>query len=329
MKKFCLCGMAVAFFLFGWNVSVDAFHDGGVGACEGCHGKNGARWQLRGSDPSSTCLNCHAADDPSNVEPVASRNGTVMSPGGDFYWVTKNFFWAGGSSAGDSHGHNVVARDFWFRQDARLSRSPGGSYPSSDLGCNSCHDPHGKSDSRVSGSRGAAPTGGTARGNYRLLGGVGYDGGKQARGFSFKYPAPIAGIFPAGKNVESDSSHVAYGSGMSEWCRNCHDRIHDAGSPFVHPAGERLKSGMIDRYNRYVKTGDLSGSAATSYSALVPFERGTADSSTSGSVQHPGTRRRFESHVPDLPPGARLGVPGHREMGFRCQDHRSIPSRAR
>jgi hypothetical protein len=35
---------------------------------------------------------------------------------------------------------------------------------------------------------------------------------------------------------------------------------------------------MIDNYNRYVKTGDLSGNASSSYLALVPFERGTTDS---------------------------------------------------
>jgi hypothetical protein len=277
MKGFCLRGLAVVILVIGWNVSVHGFHDGGVGTCGGCHGKKGGRWLLRGSDASSTCLICHVGEGSSDVEPVASRNGTAMSPGGDFYWVTKLFSWAGGSSPGDSHGHNVVARDFGFRQDARLSRSPGGSYPSSDLGCNSCHDPHGKADPRAPSSRGPASSGGAARGNYRLLGGVGYDGGAAARGFSFKYPAPVAGKPPAGKHAESDSSHVDYGSGMSDWCRNCHDRIHEAGTPFVHPAGAHLKNGMVDRYNRYVKSGNLSGSSATSYLALVPFERGTAD----------------------------------------------------
>jgi hypothetical protein len=76
---------------------------------------------------------------------------------------------------------------------------------------------------------------------------------------------------------ESDASHVDYGSGMSEWCRNCHEGIHIRDSKFKHPAGDRMSRETIDQYNRYVKTGDLSGTAATSYSALVPFERGTTE----------------------------------------------------
>jgi hypothetical protein len=202
-----------------------------------------------------------------------------MSPGGDFYWLTKSFTWAGGSSPGDGHGHNIVAMDFGFRRDARLSAAPGGNYPSSNLGCNSCHDPHGKTGSRVSGSGsyGPASSPGTALGNYRLLGGVGYGGGLQTPGFSFRSGAPVARQSSKTRYGESDTSHVDYGSGISEWCRNCHGTIHSGKSAFDHPSGDRLNPGMVDHYNRYVRTGNLSGSAATSYLALVPFERGISD----------------------------------------------------
>jgi hypothetical protein len=200
-----------------------------------------------------------------------------MTPGGDFYWLTKNFFWAGGSSGGDGHGHNVIARDFGFRQDARLSAAPGGDYPSRNLGCTSCHDPHGKSGARVSGSYGPSASGKTVLGNFRLLGGVGYDGGRKEGGFSFMSVAPVARQSPSRKYGESDASHVDYGSGMSEWCRNCHGSIHGGNSVFRHPSGDRLPMGMIDTYNRYVKTGDLSGSPSASHLALIPFERGVAD----------------------------------------------------
>jgi hypothetical protein len=116
-------------------------------------------------------------------------------------------------------------------------------------------------------------------GNYRLLGGVGYDGGIKGGGFSFKSAAPVARQSASRKYGESDASHVDYGSGMSEWCRNCHGAIHAGHSAFRHPSGEHLTAVVIDTYNRYVKTGDLSGSASASYLALVPFERGVADPS--------------------------------------------------
>jgi hypothetical protein len=280
LKKNHLHIISAALLALGVALPAAAFHDGGVGNCGGCHGESGAgvaRRQLRGSDPSSTCLICHADERSPDGPHVVTRSGASMSPGGDFYWLTKNFFWAGGSSNGDGHGHNVVARDFGLRQDSRLSVAPGGSYPSSALGCTSCHDPHGKSGARGSGSYGQVSSGRNIVGNYRLLGGTGYTGGKQYGGISFKNAAPVARQSAARKYGESDSSHADYGSGMSEWCRNCHDRVHVGSSAFRHPAGVRLDSGMIENYNRYVKTGDLSGRASSSYLALVPFERGIAD----------------------------------------------------
>jgi len=278
----------------GWITSADAFHDGGVGPCSGCHGGRTAQWQLNGADPSSTCLKCHAGSGSPDSHHVASRDGTAMSAGGDFYWLTKNFFWAGGSSPGDSHGHNIVARDFGFRQDIRHSVAPGGNYPSGALGCTSCHDPHGKKGGRISGSGsyGPATSAGTVLGNFRLLGGIGYGGGKQAGGYSFQYDAPVARQGSARKFGESDTSHADYGSGMTEWCRNCHKEIHGRRSPFVHPSGVRLGKGMVDNYNGYVKTGDLPGSGATSYLALVPFERGVMEAGQMdpGSTQGPDGR---------------------------------------
>ncbi|MFZ3208230.1 MAG: cytochrome C, partial [Geobacteraceae bacterium] len=79
-------------------------------------------------------------------------------------------------------------------------------------------------------------------------------------------------------------TRVAYGSGMSDWCRNCHASIHDGANSFEHPtsgiptggAGE-LDSVIIARYNSYIKMGDLTGVAATAYFSLVPFEIGTGN----------------------------------------------------
>lgn len=271
-----------------------AFHDGGVGQCGGCHIMhnvlgNNAGWLLPGTDPSSVCLTCHTGTGSSSSYHIASPDGSAMTPGGDFYWMNKDFTWATGSSSGRSHGHNIVAQDYGFVSDSLLLVAPGGAYRASDLGCTSCHDPHGKSISGLpvsgSGSYGAVPASGTELGAYRLLGGNGYDGGEHVQGYSFNYDAPVARQNPAIPFGETDLSHVDYGSGMSEWCANCHEAIlasehKSGGSGFEHPIGSSayLEDAVL-RYNSYIKTGDLSGDSTTAYLSFVPFERGITDAS--------------------------------------------------
>jgi hypothetical protein len=276
-----------------------AFHLGGVGACNGCHTMHNSEDNpaqgipnvklLKGTDGSSTCLNCHAGAGSPNSYQIASPDGSAMSPGGDFYWLTKNFAWSGGYSPGDSHAHNIVAADFGYTPDSRLSLAPGGTYLSINLGCTSCHDPHGNVSGNYSisgsGSYGGSPGLGSVLGNYRLLGGYGYNAGEQTQRYIFTNDAPIARQNPVIQYGETDTSHVDYGSGMSEWCANCHISFltdeHDKkmGMGFEHPSGndEHLEGKMVDNYDKYVKTGDLSGNAATSYLTLVPFERGVTD----------------------------------------------------
>lgn len=269
-----------------------SFHSGGVGSCGGCHvshGSGGAiSGALRASDASSICLNCHTGAGTTSISSVLSFDGSALTPGGDFYWMTKSFVWTGGSSPAAMHGHNVVARDFGLVPDPVRVQSPGGNYPAARLSCISCHDPHGRSGGgtragaaavSVSGSYGAEPGAGSRSGNYRLLGGAGYE----VNGFVFSNPAPIARQNAAQPFTESDDSHVDYGTGMSEWCANCHAQIlngrHQVGGQgFEHPVGgnDPLSSAIIANYNSYLKTGDLSGTAATAYLQFVPFERGVS-----------------------------------------------------
>jgi len=248
-------------------------------------------WLLLQSDPSSVCLNCHSGSGSSNLPHVTSTDGSAMTPGGDFYWLNKTFSWVGGSSPGERHGHNITAQDFGFVQDSTNSVAPGGTYPASNLGCTSCHDSHGGRTSNGgplisgSGSYGGAAASGTVLGNYRLLGGQGYSGGNQGGGNSFNNESPVAMQNPLIPYGETDSSHVDYGSSMSEWCANCHAGIlnnehQNNFNNFEHPSGngEGLDE-YLNNYNQYVRTGDLTGNIATAYLALVPFERGVADTS--------------------------------------------------
>ncbi|MFP3983345.1 MAG: hypothetical protein ACLFV2_06610 [Desulfurivibrionaceae bacterium] len=268
-----------------------AFHSGGVGTCKGCHnmhqGEVSSDRLLKGSDPSSTCLNCHAGAGGPASNSVFSSDGSALTPGGDFYWLTKTFTWSTGSSSGESHGHNVIAGDFNLSRDSQRNSAPGGTYPAADLACTSCHDPHGriKGGTRkgsppvsVSGSYGSQPAGGTNAGNYRLLGDADYIA---PRDYDFSNKAPVAVQNFAEPYGESDSSHVDYGQGMSRWCTNCHSSYlnRDHSDSFSHRSGSTLQMSHVDHYNSYVKTGDLSGTRSTAYLQFVPFERGTGDPS--------------------------------------------------
>ncbi|MDW7710822.1 MAG: hypothetical protein SCH98_10130 [Deferrisomatales bacterium] len=280
--------MALALFLAFSGSPTRAFHDGGVGACKECHRMNrldpegtvttlepgGTRTAiLLGSDPSSTCLRCHARS--GSASNVLSADGSSFTPGGDFYWLTRSYSWTvmgrEHQSPGRNRGHNVVAAEFGLGEDGVLAEAPGGSYPAASLSCTSCHDPH----AVTTGAEGRpaelgqeeAPAAG-----FRLLGGVGY-----ARSGSepFREAAPVARASSPDWR-ETDSNHTAYGSGMSEWCANCHPLMLAGG---MHSTGRfaTLDSEMAARYNRYVKTGDHSGDRSSAYLALVPFEAGTSD----------------------------------------------------
>jgi hypothetical protein len=255
---------------------------------------------LVASDPSSVCLNCHFGPGGANSASVFSADGSAMTPGGDFYWLNKTFTWSGGESLADSHGHNVVALDFGLSQDLRLAESPGGNYRSENLSCISCHDPHGKTGGgtrsgalpvSASGSYGELPGGVSVTGSYRLLGDSHYKGGGAAAadGYQFFHDAPVARQNTLKRFGESDGSHVDYGTGMSEWCGNCHGAIlqdsHLGAGSFAHPGGSNvmLSSETVSMYDAYINTGDLTangtgtGDAATAYLQFVPFERGTSD----------------------------------------------------
>jgi len=238
---------------------------------------------LKESDPSSTCLLCHA--EAGKHYNVLSRDGSMYVPGGDFYWLKKTFTWIeksqSGRSEGDKHGHNIIASDYGINADFRLHTAPGGNYPSYALGCISCHDPHATSgDEMIDSSLYTEPELNefisdtlSVSGNYRLLGGIGYKGGKEGNGVPFSYPAPVA-LSNTNNWTESDYNHPAYGAGMSEWCSNCHYDMLFGDSK--HPSGNyaKLSGQIISNYNSYIKTGDITGIQSNAYLSLVPFELG-------------------------------------------------------
>jgi hypothetical protein len=289
---------AAGLLTLGLSGPASAFHDGGVAHCDGCHTMHNSvdnapvtaspnNMLLKGSDPSSTCLNCHAG---AGGYHVMSTDGTNVGQGGDFFFITAGFSQVVHGSVhnylGDQAGHNIVATDFTLGVDGTNAQAPGGSFPAAKLGCNSCHNPHGNGNTADGGApiSGTGSTGdpdpgdGSVLGDYRLLGGNGYQPrflGTDA-GTAFSADPPIA----AAQNdfASNYGITVDYGSGMSEWCGNCHPDFA-AGDSHMHPAG--LASGKLDgqlaNYNSYVATGDFTGAQATSFDSLVPFEREVID----------------------------------------------------
>lgn len=306
MKRSRQCVHLLVFALFLFSPSLvfceEVFHHGGTGDCRGCHTTPP---DLLGADASSTCLRCHQAKvgTPPNQYYVATDPATYplcvqLPPGGDFCWLKRNYSWSSGGtsktqrSAGDSHGHNIIALDYGYMPDRAFASAPGGTYPSTSLSCISCHDPHGNyrrlEDGSIatsgppvvaSGSYASspAPSSSGAVGVYRMLAGIGYQP-KNAPGAPVFVADPPLAIAPSLYNRAETTSNtrVVYGSGMSEWCQNCHIPFSDS---HMHPVGSRavLPAEIINNYNNYIASGNITGSSATAYTSLVPYELGSRD----------------------------------------------------
>ncbi len=347
--------MAIALLSIGLAGTGHAFHDGGAGRCEGCHTMhnslnnttfnqgstslwNGTQFQagpylLQGAAPTEVCLNCHGTDivtddfhisTAGTVDTTGGQLPNQYTPGGDFSWMRTTI-----NSIGGTYGHSIIAATYSYIQDPRIITSPGGSFPATQLGCQSCHNPHGSTrrDSTgvyvtpnvsgsgtyapiiASGSYGAIPGAGQAVGAYRLLGGTGYS--PKNAGVTFTANPPYA-VSPSSYNrtdtAPGGQTRVAYGQDMSEWCGNCHSALVE--STFVsgvaghtHPAADaaKLTATIAANYNAYVGTGDLTGTQATSYNNLVPYEEGTSDIPTlvglAGSSNAPLTGPTTASNV--------------------------------
>ncbi|HEX8960339.1 MAG TPA: cytochrome C [Geobacteraceae bacterium] len=208
--------------------------------------------------------------------------------------MKKDYTWNFGQekSSGDRHGHNIVALDYGFEPDRTLHFAPGGAYPSANLSCISCHDPHGNYRRLANGSISTAgppiiasgsysnspdPSATGSVGTYRLLAGKGYQPAGIPGVPAFTADPPVAVSPPLYNRAETSSdTRVAYGRGMSEWCQNCHPQINGL---HQHPVGSDtfLSPEVTNNYNAYISSGNMSGRMDVAYTSLVPFELRTND----------------------------------------------------
>jgi hypothetical protein len=309
-----LFALAVALVFTG--KTTQAFHSGGVAECSGCHSMHApaasGSFLLVGSDQSSTCLTCH--EHPGDTGPSSYHISTApadmtttpkqRTPGGDFAWLKKNYTYTGEDGVvngttenGAKHGHNIVAVDNGYIADPTNVTAPGGTFAGSQLACTSCHDPHssirrnstgqyvkpvpGSAVDPIvgSGSYGAIPTAGQAEGVYRLLRGM----GDNTQGVTFSNIAIAVAPSTYNQSEATNQVRVAYGATgtntWGNWCATCHGDMHSSGN-YVHPIDQSLGSDIANAYNSYVKSGDLSGTSASSFNSLVPFIENTGDIAT-------------------------------------------------
>ncbi|HSB20642.1 MAG TPA: cytochrome C [Anaeromyxobacteraceae bacterium] len=284
-----------------------AFHAGGVADCAGCHSMHspaaGGVYLLINSDQSSTCLSCHGAGSTTSSyhvatqAPIPAAGPQQFGPGGDFSWLNVTYTWAGrnntvGSEPGASHGHNIIAADYGLTT-VDGSTAPGGTFNSANLGCQSCHDPHGQlrrlgGDTTYTFARSGAPTVASgsydtspaptatlAVGAYRLLRGA----GDSTQGVT--YNGVFLAVAPSTYNRTEafTQTRVAYGSSgantVGQWCMTCHPAMHSdpsvGTSNYVHPVDRSLGSTIKGNYDSYVSSGILTGSNASAFLSLVPF----------------------------------------------------------
>jgi hypothetical protein len=226
----------------------------------------GNAYLLVDATPSDVCLACHAGiishtmgQDPANPPPEVGAGNFVFLLEDN---LNDRFGGAADPIGGDAAGHNIRAPSQGLMPDGTLNRAPGGTFPSSQLGCTSCHDPHGNA-------------------SFRMLNGV---GSVQNGLYNFGAAAPTGFGLSIHHGDERADSHTAYHGGFSAWCGNCHGAFHSNGVAFVHPSGTPLGGARASAYNLYNGTDDpLGGTAATAYLVQVPFEDATvAHTSTAG-----------------------------------------------
>jgi hypothetical protein len=300
MRKLLVISMCLVAVLMYSGIAY-GFHDEGVARCSGCHtmhnSQNGVAvdtlhpsgnaYLLIRATASDVCLSCHAVGhgDEFSADPLAPA---VTRGGGNFVFLLEDNLYDGrsGTWPGRTAGHNLNAPSKGVAADGTLLKAPGGTYPSSAMGCSSCHDPHGNTD-------------------FRMLYGVGH---VTAGNATFVNAAPVADGLSIDDPVgETNSNHTAYKSGMSAWCGNCHGNYHqEAGGRLEHPSGESMGQEIADNYGRYNGTAHYnSGNPTTSYLAAVPFEdagatiSSTAGPSASSQVSCISCHRAHASSAPD------------------------------
>jgi predicted CXXCH cytochrome family protein len=112
-------------------------------------------------------------------------------------------------------------------------------------------------------------------GNGYTVGGVTFGGVPAAKAPSTYNQSEATNQVRVAYGVATTGGHTTWGN----WCATCHPNMHSTGH-YVHPVDAGLGTGpgsVGDNYNKYVKSGDMTGANATAFLSLVPFATNSGD----------------------------------------------------
>ncbi len=251
------------------------------------------------------CLQCHTypASTAFKAPAVMSANGflpvNVASPAGDFYYSSND------PKKGHNPGKSLGVQSMVMPSDPVLTVSPGGTYPTADWDCATCHDPHNRFGANVAAWRqlkrkvneivhtgaetvsfgvesyggdqgttspGFEPIKSNSRGDLR-------GGTNDTRYVNTRADGnPIEGAKLYPPLAESDTNKNVYRGGFSSFCAVCHGDFHggDGETRTANNTNTRLNGAWV-RHPTNVKmneTGSKYGIAT--YTAVVSNAQGTS-----------------------------------------------------
>lgn len=195
------------------------------------------------ANKSDVCLRCHYGSPGSyHVWTDAGPNAPgAMKSGGNFVFLEEdniNDAHAGASNPipGYSAGHTVLSGIAGNDPEGVNTFGPGAGtvvFPTSELGCSSCHDPHGNDSFRLL---------------YKTGQQISYNGGTSVLTWAAEIEAEAISVFSS----ENANNYNYYLDGYSAWCSSCHEAFHE-GWPgeFIHPSGSFMGGDTVASYNSY------------------------------------------------------------------------------
>ena len=208
------------------------------------------------------------------------------------------------------------------------------------LGCNSCHDNHGKLRRLSNGT--IATTGAPIIGSGSYTNSAATGSRPGSRRVSSPSRTWLHRWFrrqdlhrsiqrSVASHLQQDrGSHarrpIAYGAGISDWCATCHPDMHSAtSSKLTHPVNQGFSAAVAANYNAYLGSG-MTG--ASGFDTIVPFQTdNTTDygRSPDSGHQHRQLHRPSnvkQGYVPFLPQGACNRLRDHDQMEECRRVHR-------
>ena len=216
------------------------------------------------------------------------------------------------SNPGGGHGHNIIAADYGMTNLSGYTTAPGGTFVSANLYCNSCHDPHNKMrrdstgaiQNMVGNTTATLPIIGSGPTPHRLQGQWGRRPLARTRQWAstgslrdtlptrlpaYRFPTraclsrsrrrPITRRrLPTRSGSPMASGPAATTRFLGHLVRHVSHEFREWHRQSLSPCGckrgPQLGNEQVN-YNKYVSSGNMTGTSATAYLSLAPFMTGS------------------------------------------------------